>query len=100
MSDTVVKSNESILSLTNHSKSPSAGHHSWSSTHIDDISTTTTNNNSNQYRSSGETALAAIDNSGLQDRDDADGGDDGDDAEGEEELPPLPPLPPPSPDVS
>jgi hypothetical protein len=87
MSDTVVKSNESILSLTNNSKSPPS--------HVDDESTS-----NNQYRSTCDTALSAIDKSDLQDRDDDD--DDDDDGGGVEveDLPPLPPLPPPSPDVS
>ena len=105
MSDTVVKSNESILSLTNNSKSPPTGHHSKSlssghhsrvPTHIHDESAS---NNQYQYQSTGDTALSAIDKSDLQDRDDDDDDDDGGGVE-VEDLPPLPPLPPPSPDVS
>lgn len=104
MSDTVVKSNESILSLTNNSKSPptghhsksvSSGHHSRAPTHIHDESAS---NNQYQYQSTGDTALSAIEKSDLQDRDDDD--DDGGGVE-VEDMPPLPPLPPPpSPDVS
>jgi len=81
MSDTVVKSNESILSLTNH-RPPV---HPY-----DDDDPMSQQGGVSPHRSTGD-VLAAIDKSDVHDGDDDDVG---------EDLPPLPPLPPPSPIVS
>ena len=91
MSDTVVKSNESLLSLTNHRPSQTIDHDNGNDIDgdIDRHQTRGVGDDDGKHQLGD--VLAAIDKSHSRYEDDDD--------VVSEDMPPLPPLPPPSPDL-